>query len=229
MQMIIALDGIDEATALEWAGAWDPKWCALKVGNESFTRFGPSFVRALVAKGFKVFLDLKFHDISNTVASACKAAADLGVWMLNVHAGGGLKMMQAAREALDEYGDTRPLLIAVTVLTSLGLDDLAAVGIHAPLLQQVNNFAKLAQQANLDGVVCSALEVPELKAAFGPNFLTVTPGIRLQGDATHDQVRCVTPERARELGSDYGVIGRSITRAKNPTERLRRLFEGSST
>jgi orotidine-5'-phosphate decarboxylase len=225
MQLIIALDGMDETTALGWADAWDPTWCALKVGNESFTRFGPSFVRALIAKDFNVFLDLKYHDISNTVASACKAAADLGVWMLNVHAAGGIKMMQAAREAVEEYGDTRPLLIAVTVLTSLGSDDLAGVGINKPLLQQVKNLSELAKQANLDGVVCSALEVPELKAVCGQDFLTVTPGIRLEGDATHDQVRCVTPELATELGSDYGVIGRSITRAMNPTERLRQLVE----
>jgi orotidine-5'-phosphate decarboxylase len=224
MQLIVALDGVDETTALAWADAWDPTWCALKVGNESFTRFGPSFVRALIAKGFKIFLDLKFHDIPNTVASACKAAADLGVWMLNVHAVGGMKMMQAARDALNAYGDTRPILIAVTVLTSLAPDDLAAVGINKPLLEQALDLAKLAQQAGLDGVVCSALEVPELKIACGQDFLTVTPGIRMQGDATHDQVRCVTPERAAELGSDYGVIGRSITRAADPTERLRRLF-----
>lgn len=224
MQLIVALDGVDETTALTWADAWDPTWCALKVGNESFTRFGPSFVRALIAKDFKIFLDLKFHDIPNTVASACKAAADLGVWMLNVHAGGGLAMMQAARHALNVYGDTRPLLIAVTVLTSLAPDDLAAIGINKPLLEQAKLLAKLAQQAELDGVVCSAREVPDLKAACGQDFLTITPGIRIQGDAINDQVRCVTPEQAAKLGSDYGVIGRSITRAADPTEQLRSLF-----
>jgi len=224
VQLIVALDGIDEKTALAWADAWDPAWCALKVGHEAFTRFGPSFVRALIAKDFNVFLDLKFHDIPNTVAEACKAAADLGVWMLNVHAVGGLAMMQAARDALDTYGDTRPLLIAVTVLTSLAADDLAAVGINKPLLEQATSLAQLAQQAGLDGVVCSALEVPELKAACGQDFLTVTPGLRMLGDARDDQVRCVTPEQAAELGSDFGVIGRSITRAAYPNERLRRLY-----
>jgi len=224
MQLIVALDGVDETTALAWADAWDPKCCALKIGNEMFTRFGPSFVRALIAKEFKVFLDLKFHDIPNTVASACKAAADLGVWMLNVHAVGGLAMMQAARDALEPFGNSRPLLIAVTVLTSLAADDLASVGINKPLLEQALSLAKLAQQAGLDGVVCSALEVPELKKACGQDFLTVTPGIRIQGDATHDQVRCVTPEQAAKLGSDFGVIGRSITRAADPTEQLQKLY-----
>ena len=224
MKFIVALDGVDEKKALAWANVWDPNWCALKVGHESFTRFGPDFVRALIAKGFKIFLDLKFHDIPNTVASACKAAADLGVWMLNVHAVGGMKMMQAARDALNAYGETRPLLIAVTVLTSFAPDDLAAVGINKPLLEQALGLAKLAQQAGLDGVVCSALEVPELKLACGQDFLTVTPGLRMHGDAVHDQVRCVTPERATELGSDYGVIGRSITRAPDPIKQMRLLL-----
>jgi len=225
MQLIVALDGMDEATALSWADAWDPTWCALKVGNELFTRLGPRFIRDLIARNFNVFLDLKFHDIPNTVASACKAAADLGVWMLNVHAIGGLTMMQAARDALDAYGDTRPLLIAVTVLTSLASHDLAAVGINKPLLEQAKHLAKLAKQAGLDGVVCSAFEVAALKAACGQDFLTVTPGIRTQGDLKHDQVRCVTPEQAVKLGSDYGVIGRSITHALDPTEQLRTLFK----
>lgn len=223
MQWIVALDGVDEATALAWADAWDPKLCALKVGHESFTRFGPSFVRALIAKEFKIFLDLKFHDIPNTVASACKAAADLGVWMLNVHASGGLKMMQAAHKALEGYAEARPLLIAVTVLTSLAPDDLTAVGIHRPLLQHVVSLAELAKQAELDGVVCSAHEVSEIKAACGQDFLTITPGIRMEGDASHDQVRCVTPAMAEAFGSDFGVIGRSITEARDPLARLRDL------
>lgn len=224
MKLVVALDGIDESTALTWADAWDPAWCALKVGHESFARFGPSFVRALVAKDFDIFLDLKFHDIPNTVASACKSAADLGVWMINVHAVGGIKMMQAARDALLAFGDTRPLLIAVTVLTSLAPDDLAAVGINKPLLEQAKSLAQLTQQAGLDGVVCSAFEVPELKKVCGQDFLTVTPGIRMQNDATHDQVRCVTPKQAAEFGSDYAVIGRSITCASNPTEQLRSVI-----
>jgi len=223
MEWIVALDGVEKATALAWADAWDPSLCALKVGHESFTRFGPSFVRALVAKNFKLFLDLKFHDIPNTVASACKAAADLGVWMLNVHASGGFNMMQAACKALEGYGETRPLLIAVTVLTSLAPDDLAAVGIDKPLLQHVVSLAKLAKEAKLDGVVCSAHEVSAIKAACGQTFLTVTPGIRMESDATHDQVRCVTPAMAAAFGSDFGVIGRSITQADDPLARLRSL------
>ncbi|MDF1828121.1 MAG: orotidine-5'-phosphate decarboxylase [Legionellaceae bacterium] len=224
MEWIVALDGVEEVTALAWADAWDPSLCALKVGHESFTRFGPSFVRALVVKEFKIFLDLKFHDIPNTVASACKAAADLGVWMLNVHASGGAHMMQVARKALESYGETRPLLIAVTVLTSLSSDDLTAVGIHQPLLQHVVSLAELAKQADLDGVVCSAHEVSKIKAACGQDFLTVTPGIRMEGDAMHDQVRCVTPAMAEAFGSDFGVIGRSITKANDPLAQLRSLI-----
>ncbi|MCH9755709.1 MAG: orotidine-5'-phosphate decarboxylase [Gammaproteobacteria bacterium] len=210
MQVIVALDMKDKAEALAFADACVPQLCVLKVGLEAFTRFGPSFVRELVARGFRVFLDLKFYDIPNTVASACRAAAELGVWMINVHASGGLKMMQAAREALDAFGDTKPYLIAVTILTSLEASE-----------KQVIDLAKLSKQAGLDGVVCSALEVPGLKAVCGEDFLTVTPGIRLSGDSSDDQKRVVTPLKARALGSDYAVIGRSITRAKDPIAVLK--------
>jgi orotidine-5'-phosphate decarboxylase len=224
MKLIVALDVDDEKTALAWADAWDPTWCALKVGHEAFTRFGPGFVRALVQRGFDVFLDLKFHDIPNTVAAACKSAASLGVWMINVHASGGLAMMQAARHALDDFGASRPKLIAVTVLTSFESRDLKTVGVDVALDEQVTRLALLAREAGLDGVVCSALEVPHLKAQCGADFLTVTPGIRLAGDASNDQVRVVTPEKACALGSDYGVMGRSITRAPDPTEQLKAVL-----
>ncbi|MCH9690176.1 MAG: orotidine-5'-phosphate decarboxylase [Gammaproteobacteria bacterium] len=212
MQLIVALDIDNKAKALALVDTWDPSWCILKVGLEAFTRFGPSFVRDLVARGFRIFLDLKFHDIPNTVAASCRAAADLGVWMLNVHAAGGLAMMQAARDALAVYGDKKPYLIAVTVLTSQEASS-----------AQVIALAERVKKAGLDGVVCSALEVPQLKKNCGHDFLTVTPGIRLAGDSMDDQKRVVTPEKARALGSDYAVIGRSITRAADATATLKAL------
>ncbi len=212
MQVIVALDMDDKAKALAFADACHPELCILKIGLEAFTRFGPDFVRNLVAKGFRIFLDLKFYDIPNTVAKACQSAADLGVWMMNVHASGGLAMMKAARDALDAFGDKKPYLIAVTVLTS----------IEAPE-SQVIDLAKLSKEAGLDGVVCSALEVQGIKAACGADFLTVTPGIRLSGDSSDDQKRVVTPEKACALGSDYAVIGRSITRADNSIAVLKAI------
>lgn len=202
----------------------DPALCALKVGSEMFTLFGADFVQTLVNKQFKVFLDLKFHDIPNTVARACKASADLGVWMINVHASGGLAMMQAASEALISYGSSRPLLIAVTVLTSMSAADLLATGIEESLENRVCNLAHLAQSAALDGVVCSALEVPAIKAICGPQFLTITPGIRLANDSKDDQSRVITPESAIKAGSDYLVVGRPITRASHPTHVIRELL-----
>jgi orotidine-5'-phosphate decarboxylase len=213
MQLIVALDIDDKAKALALVDTWDSSSCILKVGLEAFTRFGPSFVRDLIARGFRIFLDLKFHDIPNTVAASCRAAADLGVWMLNVHAAGGFEMMQAARDALAVYGDKKPYLIAVTVLTSQDASN-----------AQVIALAELSKKAGLDGVVCSAWEVPQLKAICGHTFLTVTPGIRLAGDSMDDQKRVVTPEKARALGSDYAVIGRSITRAADPTAVLKALI-----
>ncbi|MDF1677604.1 MAG: orotidine-5'-phosphate decarboxylase [Legionellaceae bacterium] len=211
MQVIVALDMDDEAKALDFANNVSPDDCILKVGLEAFTRFGPAFVRELVERQFRVFLDLKFHDIPNTVASACRAAAELGVWMINVHAFGGLSMMKAARDALNAF-ETPPYLIAVTVLTSLKASE-----------KEILELAMHAKEAGCDGVVCSALEVPALKALCGGGFLTVTPGIRLLGDDAHDQKRVVTPQKARELGSDYAVIGRSITRAENPIETLKAI------
>ncbi len=212
MQFLVALDIDDANKALRLIDAWDPSWCGLKVGSEAFTRFGPPFVKDLVARGFRVFLDLKFHDIPNTVASACGAAADLGVFMLNIHTVGGASMMQAARDAIDVYGETKPYLIGVTVLTS-----------QAATPEAVVSLATHAKAAKLDGVVCSAHEVPAIKKTCGSDFLTVTPGIRLAGGALHDQKRVVTPEKAAALGSDYAVMGRAILGAHNPTEQLKML------
>lgn len=224
LKLIVALDFDSHAAAMSLVDKLDPTLCALKVGSELFTLLGADFVRALVTKQFKIFLDLKFHDIPNTVARACKVSADLGVWMLNVHAGGGLPMMRAAQDALVSYGDTRPRLIAVTVLTSMNAADLLATGIHEPLEKRVCDLACLAELAGLDGVVCSALEVPAIKAVCGHHFITVTPGIRLAHDSHDDQVRIITPEEAIKAGSDYLVVGRPITRARQPEQVVRDIL-----
>ncbi len=212
-RIIVALDFAEEASALDLAGKLDPQLCALKIGKEMFTRFGPGLVRRLVGDGYKVFLDLKFHDIPNTVAKACQAAADLGVWMVNVHASGGTAMMSAAREALESGGRERPLLIGVTVLTSMDEAQYRELGLVRELPQQVLHLASMAQQSGLDGVVCSAREAATLKAQCGKDFLLVTPGIRPAGSAAGDQSRIMTPEQAIRAGSDYLVIGRPITQA----------------
>lgn len=222
-KIIVALDFDKKSDALTFVDKVDPNDCYLKVGKEMFTYFGPDFVRELVAKDFKVFLDLKFHDIPNTVAKAVKAAADLGVWMINVHASGGSKMMIKAKEALIPYGDKAPLLIAVTVLTSMKYDDLREVGIHCDPEEQVERLANLANHAGLDGVVSSALEVDIIKATCGNSFLTITPGIRPAGSNTDDQERIMTPKDAIDAGSDYLVIGRPITQAKDPKKVLKEI------
>ena len=224
LKLIVALDFADYTAAMSLVDQLDPNQCALKVGSEMFTLFGPDFVKTLVAKQFKIFLDLKFHDIPNTVAHACKAAADLGVWMLNVHASGGLPMMLAARDALLSHGNSRPLLIAVTVLTSMNTAELQATGIHEPLEQRVCALARLANDAQLDGVVSSAHEVPAIKTACGQDFITVTPGIRLASDNPDDQARIITPQRAIEAGSDYLVVGRPITQASRPAQVVSHLL-----
>ncbi len=215
-QLIVALDFDNQNNALELVDKLEPQSCALKVGSEMFTLFGTQFVKQLIDKQFKVFLDLKFHDIPNTVAKSCKAGADLGVWMMNVHASGGLNMMIAANKALEPFGKDRPLLIAVTVLTSFDKNELSNIGINLPIIDQVNNLALLAQRAELDGVVCSAHEAKTIKKTCGPEFLTVTPGIRLDNDSKDDQSRIMTPQEALKEGSNYLVIGRPITRATNP-------------
>ena len=215
-KLIIALDFDNQTEALALIEHLNPSQCALKVGIELYTHLGPAFIQLLVARNYRVFLDLKYHDIPNTVARACKIAADLGVWMLNVHASGGLTMMQAAKEALDSYGSEKPLLIAVTALTSMNACDLQTVGINASMQAHVCHLASLTQTAGLDGVVSSALEVPAIKATCGKDFLAITPGIRMQDDKSDDQNRIVTPTRALQAGCDYLVVGRPITRAERP-------------
>ncbi|NKI16873.1 orotidine-5'-phosphate decarboxylase [Spongiibacter sp. KMU-166] len=221
--VIVALDvnTLDELDAL--VGQLDPAECRLKVGKELFTLFGPQVVERLHQRGFEVFLDLKFHDIPNTVAAAVRAAAELGVWMVNVHASGGAAMMQAARAALAPYGDKAPLLIAVTVLTSMNNNDLAGVGIARSAQEQVEMLAALAEDCGMDGVVCSAQEAPLLRSARGKAFLLVTPGIRPADSNTDDQQRIATPAEAVSLGSNYLVIGRPITRAENPAASLKNI------
>lgn len=224
-KIIVALDYDQQAKALALADQLDPAQCRLKIGKEMFTKFGPELVRTIQQRGFQVFLDLKFHDIPNTVAGAVKAAADLGVWMVNVHASGGPKMMAAAREALQGYGAQRPLLIAVTVLTSFDAEQLAAIGINRSLDEHVLALAKLTEQAGLDGVVCSAREASALRAQSGSGFCLVTPGIRPAGSAAGDQVRTLTPQQALQAGSSYLVIGRPITGAPDPLKALCEIAE----
>jgi len=223
-KVIVALDFASPMRALALADRLDPAACALKVGKEMFVVAGPEPVRWMVARGFRVFLDLKFHDIPNTVAQACAAATRLGVWMLNVHAAGGTAMLAAARAAVDataaEQGRPKPLLIAVTVLTSLDVADLAATGIADAPAPQALRLARLAAASGLDGVVCSAVEAPALRAALGPRFRLVTPGIRPAGSPQDDQARIITPQAAIANGADYLVIGRPITQAADPLAAL---------
>jgi orotidine-5'-phosphate decarboxylase len=220
-KIIVALDFADAASALTLVERLDPALCRLKVGKELFTAAGPEFVRALVARGYDVFLDLKFHDIPHTVAAACRAAAELGVWMLNVHASGGSRMMTAAREVLSNPAG--PLLIAVTVLTSMSAEDLSEVGVTDAPADQVLRLARLAQQCKLDGVVCSAQEASMLRADMGANFRLVTPGIRPAGAEAGDQRRVMTPVQALSAGATDLVIGRPITAAADPLVALQQI------
>ncbi|PKH06876.1 orotidine-5'-phosphate decarboxylase [Moritella sp. Urea-trap-13] len=219
-KVVVALDYADEASALNFVDKINPSQCRLKVGKEMFTLFGPEFVRKLVARDFDVFLDLKFHDIPNTVAKAVAAAAELGVWMVNVHACGGKRMMEAAKAALVPYGDKAPILIAVTVLTSMEQEDLAQMGVNITPAEQVIRLAKLTKESGLDGVVCSSQEASMLKETLGESFLLITPGIRPAGSAAGDQRRIMTPVEAVAAGSDYLVIGRPITQAGSPMQVL---------
>lgn len=215
-RLIVALDFPNAEQALAFVEPLQPDTCKLKVGFELFVAAGPDFVRTLVARGFDVFLDLKFHDIPNTVASACRAAAHLGVWMINVHASGGQVMMQAAQQALQDFA-TPPKLIAVTVLTSMDQAQLQGIGVAADRPeQQVQHLAQLTQRSGLQGVVCSAQEAVMLRETLGDDFLLVTPGIRPEGSDHGDQSRVMTPQRAREAGIDYVVVGRPITQADDP-------------
>ena len=217
--VIVALDYDNQDSALTLADRLDPRLCRLKVGKELFTAAGPSVVKKLTDRGFDVFLDLKFHDIPNTVAKAIGTAADLGVWMTNVHASGGSRMMSAARQALDSKGSDM-LLIGVTVLTSMDVSDLEEVGVQGNASAQVLRLAELAKNSGLDGVVCSAQEAKLLKESLGQGFKLVTPGIRLADSVADDQRRIVTPADALALGSDYLVIGRPITKSTNPLATL---------
>lgn len=219
-KVVVALDFAREEDALALVARLSPAECRLKVGKEMFTLFGPAFVRRLVALGFDVFLDLKFHDIPNTVAKAIAASAELGVWMVNVHASGGRRMMEAAKAALAPYGDKAPLLIAVTVLTSMEQSDLNELGVTLSPAEQVLRLARLAKDAGLDGVVCSAQEAELLKGELGAGFKLVTPGIRPAGSEQGDQRRIMTPSRAVAAGSDYLVVGRPITQAADPAQVL---------
>jgi orotidine-5'-phosphate decarboxylase len=221
-RIIVALDYPDEKNALALVDRLEPGSCRLKVGKELFTRAGPALVRALVSRGFDVFLDLKFHDIPNTVASACRAAADLGVWMLNVHALGGARMLAAAREGIERSGHAS-LLIAVTILTSMDEDDLAAVGLAGTPADNVRRLALLAESCGLDGVVCSSRETTMLRGQVGDDFVLVTPGIRPSGSAPDDQRRIMTPVEAVSAGASYLVIGRPVTQADDPTGVLRTI------
>ncbi len=215
--IIVVLDYPSSDAALALVEQLDPKRCNVKVGKELFTRAGPDVVRALVDRGFRVFLDLKYHDIPNTVGAACAAATDLGVWMLNVHASGGPAMLQAARAAVGDAAD-RPKIIAVTVLTSLDSNDLSAAGFAGDTATTASKLAKLTEECGLDGVVCSPQEIAMMRAERSDNFLLVTPGIRPAGSAVGDQKRVMTPADALAAGASYLVIGRPITAAPDPME-----------
>jgi orotidine-5'-phosphate decarboxylase len=220
--IVVGLDFPTERETMQLVDQLEPSLCRLKVGKELFTRCGPTLVKQLVDRNFDVFLDLKYHDIPNTVAKACAAAADLGVWMLNVHALGGEKMMVAARQALS--GDDSPLLIAVTWLTSSGQAELDALGLETTPEKMVSRLALMTKNAGLDGVVCSAQEAPMLRQDLGDDFCLVTPGIRLADAKQDDQRRVVTPEKAMKDGASYLVIGRPITQAAEPCKVLRTII-----
>ena len=222
--ILVALDYADKNAALAFVDNIDPRDCRLKVGKEMFTLYGPQLVSELQQRGFEIFLDLKFHDIPNTAAHAVAAAAELGVWMVNVHASGGARMMNAAREALVPFGKDAPLLIAVTVLTSMEAEDLRGIGIEQSPADYAERLAKLTKACGLDGVVCSAHEATRLKNSCGKDFKLVTPGIRPEGSAAGDQRRILTPVEAVQAGVDYMVIGRPITQSATPAETLRSIL-----
>jgi len=223
-RIIVALDYPEAAPALDLAARLEPALCRLKVGKELFTAAGPQLVEQFMQRGFTVFLDLKFHDIPNTVAQACKAAAALGVWMVNVHALGGRRMMEAARNAVAQAARP-PKLIAVTLLTSMAQEDLAELGMNATPADLVLRLATLARDSGLDGVVCSAQEAALLRRECGEKFCLVTPGIRPADAAADDQMRVMTPRAALENGASYLVIGRPITRAADPLRALQEISQ----
>lgn len=221
-RIVVALDCPSVKQAINLAEQLDPKSCRLKVGKELFTREGPAVVEKLRNKGFDIFLDLKFHDIPNTTAAACAAAADLGVWMINVHALGGRRMMEAARNAVDKSSH-QPLLIGVTILTSMAVDDLLEIGLTDLPANEVARLAGLAEDSGLDGLVCSAHEAAAMRSRFGSDFVLVTPGIRPDGSEKGDQRRTMTPREALSAGASYLVVGRPISRAEKPVEVLNNI------
>jgi orotidine-5'-phosphate decarboxylase len=223
-RIIVALDYARAEDALQLLDQLSPENCRVKIGKELFTSAGPQLVKLIIARGYDVFLDLKYHDIPSTVAKAVSAAADLGVWMINVHASGGADMMRAARSALADR-EAPPLLIAVTVLTSMQQGDLATTGCDRTVLEQVLRLAALASESGMDGVVCSAEETSELRKLLHDDFILVTPGIRPEGSSAEDQKRVVSPREALLAGSTYLVIGRPVTQARRPGERLSEIQE----
>jgi orotidine-5'-phosphate decarboxylase len=227
-KIIVALDYPTEAKAYELIDQLDSNLCRLKIGKEMFTLLGPAFVEKVQSKGFEVFLDLKYHDIPNTVAMACQAAASLGVWMMNVHASGGRRMMEAAAEAVANT-QNKPHLIAVTVLTSMSQDDLLELGIKESPAEQALKLAALAKSSGMGGVVCSAQEASRMQQQLGNDFLLVSPGIRPAGSKADDQRRIMTPVDALKAGSDYLVIGRPITQSDDPLGVLRTINSEIST
>jgi len=227
-KIIVALDYPDAKSAMNIVENLDPRLCKLKVGKELFTREGPDMVRQLVKLNYDIFLDLKYHDIPNTVAKATLAAAELGVWMVNVHAQGGRKMLESAKKELINNNHST-LLIAVTVLTSLSPEEIIEVGINATPAEQVLRLAKLSADTGLDGVVCSPLEIETLRHNLDPGFKLITPGIRPAGSAADDQKRIMTPATALKAGSDYLVIGRPITQAADPIASLNKINDSLSS
>tara|TARA_B100001778_G_scaffold294176_1_gene265676 strand:+ start:77 stop:760 length:684 start_codon:yes stop_codon:yes gene_type:complete len=221
-KIIIPLD-LEYSEAIHMAKKFDANLCRLKIGSQLFTSSGPQIIKELNSLGFDVFLDLKFHDIPNTVYEAVKSAADLGIWMVNVHASGGRAMLEASKKALEGF-DQPPLLIAVTVLTSLSEDSLNEVGIK-DLSEQVLRLAELTNECDLNGVVCASTDVKAIKNIFGKDFITVTPGIRPNDSKVNDQNRISTPSEAVKNGSDYLVIGRPITESENPTKALEKIIK----
>lgn len=222
--IVVAMDFSDADACLQLASQLSPAFCRLKIGKELFTLAGPQLVEKLQGQGFDIFLDLKYHDIPNTVAKAVKVAAELNVWMVNVHASGGRRMMEAAKESIAQFSQP-PLLIAVTVLTSMDASDLADIGLTLTPEEQVIRLASLAKNSGLDGVVCSAMEAQALKKKLGNAFCLVTPGIRPADASADDQRRIVTPQQALQNGSDYLVIGRPITQAKDPAKACELIYQ----
>lgn len=224
-RIVVAMDFDNADQCIAMAKRLSPQDCRLKVGKELFTACGPKIIEQLMTLGFEVFLDLKFHDIPSTTSKAVKAAAELGVWMVNVHASGGERMMVAAREALEQRTGKSPLLIAVTVLTSMDINDLSGIGIECDPESQVMKLAGLTQKCGLDGIVCSAQEAELMRSRFGKDFCLVTPGIRLEESPSDDQRRTLLPAAAIAAGSSYLVIGRPITRSPNPLATCKSIIE----